>query len=54
MGGQGCIIGQGCWVWVGGISKYIQAMPEAVVGWCAHCWACWGDLGVGNFIFRKE
>jgi hypothetical protein len=24
-------------------------MPEAVVRWCAHCWARWGGIGGGNF-----
>jgi hypothetical protein len=24
-------------------------MPEAVVGWCARCWARWGGIGGGNF-----
>jgi hypothetical protein len=24
-------------------------MPEAVVGWCARCWARWGGIRGGNF-----
>jgi hypothetical protein len=24
-------------------------MPEAVVGWCARCWARWGGIGSGKF-----
>jgi hypothetical protein len=24
-------------------------MPEAVVGWCACCWARWGGIRGGNF-----
>jgi hypothetical protein len=24
-------------------------MPEAVVGWCARCWALWAGIGGGNF-----
>ena len=24
-------------------------MPEVVVGWCTHCWACWGGIRGGIF-----
>jgi hypothetical protein len=48
MRGRGCIIGWGCWVQIGGTSKYMQTMPEVVIRWCTHCWACWGGIGGGN------
>jgi hypothetical protein len=28
-------------------------MPEAVVGWCAHCWAHWGGIGGGKFYILE-
>jgi hypothetical protein len=48
------MIGRDCWVRVGGTSKYMQTMPEAVVGWCAHCWACWGGIGGRKFDIWEE
>jgi hypothetical protein len=29
-------------------------MPEAVVGWCARCWARWGGIGGGKFYIWER
>jgi hypothetical protein len=34
MGGRVCVIGQGCWGWVGGVSKQPSTMQETAITGC--------------------
>ena len=51
MRGRGCIIGWGCWGWVGDASKQPSTMPDVAGGWsCSLLGASGGILGGKLYI----
>jgi hypothetical protein len=48
MRGRGCIIGRGCWGWVGDGSKQPSTMPDVAGGWLCSLLGVSGGISGGK------